>query len=380
MSVTIEKVETKKQLVEFIKVPWMVYRDDPNWVPWLYFERLEFFDKKRNPFFEYAEADYFLARRDGKPVGTVAAILNHNHNEFHDENVAHFGVFELLNDPEAAALLLETACNWAKERGAEKILGPMSLSTKDEIGMLIEGFDKPPVVIIPYNLPYYMGFMEPNGFSKAMDLYSWDIDLEARAKPGGMPEKVVRIVERLRKKMKISLRTINMKDWDAEVERMIDIYHDAWEKNWGFVPWTDAEGLHFAKSHKSIVDPDIIFIIEKEGEPVGFALCIPDVNIPLVDIRPGPSIIGSYFGGVRMLLNKKKAYRMRVPFLGISQKIRHAGLGALLYYELIMRGAAAGYTRIDGSWVLETNDPMNNALALFGGEIHKKHRIYEKEL
>ena len=160
MSLVIERVETKKQLHEFIKVPWTVHERDPYWVPWLFFERLEFFDKRKNPFFEHAEGDYFIARRNGRAVGTIAAILNHRHNEFHDENIAHFGVFELLDDQEAASALLETACNWARDQGTERILGPLSLSTYDECGLLVEGFDCPPVVLMPYNPPYYIDLLE----------------------------------------------------------------------------------------------------------------------------------------------------------------------------------------------------------------------------
>lgn len=380
MSLTIERVETKKQLREFIKVPWMVYKDDPNWVPWLYFERLEFFDKSKNYFFTHAEADYFIARRDGQAVGTIAAILNHRHNEFHGENVAHFGVFELLNDTEAAAALLQAACAWAKERGVDKIIGPMNLSTNDECGMLLEGYDSPPVILITYNPPYYHDFMAANGFTKAMDLLSWDVPLEPLVKGKAMPEKVVRVVNALRDKVNLTLRPLNMSDLDGEIERLKTVYNSAWEKNWGFVPLTEDELEHLVKGLKPIIDPDIILVAEKDGEPVGFCLSAPDVNVPLHSIRPGPSLISSYIGALRMIRNRHKTPRFRVIALGVLEMYRSSGIGALFYLEVVQRGFAKGYATIDGSWVLETNDPMNKAIAMMGGKVHKKHRVYEKSL
>jgi len=380
MSLTIERVETKKQLREFIKVPWMVYKNHPNWVPWLYFERLQFFDKNKNLFFAHAEADYFIARRDGQAIGTIAAILNHRHNEFQEENVAHFGVFELLNDAEAAAALLQAACDWAKERGVDKIIGPMNLSTNDECGMLLEGYDAPPVVLIPYNPPYYHDFMAVNGFVKAMDLLSWDVPLEPLIKGNAMPQKVVRVVNALRDKANLKLRPLNMKDLDGEIERLKTVYNSAWEKNWGFVPLTDDELDHLVNSLKPVIDPEIILIAEKDGEPIGFCLSAPDINVPLGKIRPGPSLISSYIGGARMVLNRKNTHRFRVMALGVLEEYRSGGIGALFYLEVVKRGFDQGYTNIDGSWVLETNEAMNKAIIMMGGKVHKKHRIYEKTL
>ncbi len=380
MSLTIERVENKKQLREFITVPWLVYKDDPNWVPWLYFERLAFFDKNKNHFFAHAEADYFIARRDGKAIGTIAAILNHRHNEFQGENVAHFGVFELINDAAAAAALLQTACEWAKARGVDKIIGPMNLSTNDECGMLLEGYDSPPVILIPYNPPYYHEFMAANGFVKAMDLYSWDVPLEPLVKGNAMPERVYRVVNALREKTNLTLRPLNMKDLDNEIIRLKKVYNSAWEKNWGFVPLTDDELDHLINSLVPIIDPEIVLIAEKDGEPVGFTLSAPDVNEPLRKIRPGPSLISSYIGGARMLLNKRKTKRFRVVALGVLEEYRSSGIGALFYLEVVNRGFAKGYTHADGSWVLEINDAMNKGVTMLGGILYKKHRLYEKTL
>lgn len=380
MSLEIERVETKKQLKQFIRVPWDVYKDNPYWVPWLFYERLNFFDKKKNPFFEHAEADYFIARRDGKAVGTIAAVLNHRHNEVHEESISHFGVFELLNDPEAATLLLDTACDWAREQGTDRILGPANLSSTMEWGMLFEGYDSPPVVLMPYNPPYYNELVEANGFVKAMDLYAWNNRIVDRAKPGGTPDKVIRVVGKVKDRYKLSIRPMNMKDFDNEVEILKKVYNSAWEKNWGFVPLTDAEFDALVTELKPILDPRIVFVVEADGEPVGFSLSFPDVNQILHKLRPGPTVIGSYIAAARMVLNKKKTNRLRVFALGVLEEYRARGIDALMYYETIMEAVPLGYELAEGSWVLETNDAANRVTEMVGSDLYKRYRIYEKTL
>lgn len=382
MGLEIKRVGNNKELKEFIRVPWAVYEDDPTWVPFLYFERLEFFDKNKNPFFEHAEADYFIARRDGRPVGTIAAILNHRHNEFHDENVAHFGVFEVMNDPEAAAALLQTACNWAEERETDRILGPFNLSTNDECGLLIEGFDDPPMILMTYNPPYYIDFLEAAGFQKAMDLYAWLKDAEALAGEGGVPEKLVRVINKVKDRYGLSVRPLDKGVWDREVEGVKSIYNDAWTKNWGFVPMTDGEITNMAEGLKPIVDEDVAFMVEKDGEPIGFSLTLPDISQLLHEIRPGPSLISSYAAIARVLFhlrfNKERITRARVLAFGVKEDFRARGVDGLMLYETAKRSAPNGYKWLEASWILETNDKMNQTIELFGAHIYKKYRIYEK--
>ena len=380
MSLEIERVETKKQLKQFIRVPWEVYEDDPYWVPWLFFERLNFFDKKKNPFFEHAEADYFIAKRDGKPVGSIAAVLNHRHNEVHEENIAHFGVFELLNDPEAGALLLETACNWARDQGTDRILGPANLSSTMEWGMLFDGYDSPPVVLMPYNPPYYNDFVEASGFVKAMDLYAWNNRIANLVKPEGFPMKVVRVVGKVKDRYKLNIRSLNMKDFDNEVEIVKQVYNSAWEKNWGFVPLTDAEFDYLVGELKPLIDPRIVFVVEADGVPVGFSLSFPDVNQVLLKLRPGPTVIGSYIAGARMLMNKTKTNRLRVFALGVLEEYRGRGVDALMYYETAKQGVPLGYELAEGSWVLETNEAANRVSEMVGSDLYKRYRVYEKTL
>ena len=378
MTLEIERVTSEGQLRDFIRVPWTVYEKDPNWVPWLFFERLEFFNKKKNPFFEHAEADYFIARRDGRAIGTVAAILNHRHNEFQQENVAHFGVFEVIEDGEAGRALLETAVDWARRRGAERLLGPMNLSTNDECGMLIEGFGEPPVVLMTYNPPYYPEMMEAAGFQKAMDLLAWLGITEEIV--NDMPEKVKRIVGKVRDRYELQVRPIRMDDWDAEIERIKKIYNSAWERNWGFVPMTDAEIEHMADGLKMILDPALIFMVEHHGEAVGFSLTLPDVNQPLRRIRPGPSTLRSYLAAARLYFSRYKTDMARVMALGVVERYRGRGVDALMYYETAKAALERGYDRLEASWILETNEMMNRPIELLGGKVYKKYRVYEKGL
>ena len=378
MALQIEQVQSKAQLRQFAAVPWRVYERDPNWIPWLYFERLDFFNKNKNPFFEHAEADYFIARRNGEAVGMIAAILNHRHNEFQQENVAHFGVFEVLNDREAALALLDTACDWARNRGVERILGPMSLSTNDECGTLIEGFDRPPVVLMSYNPPYYRDYLEEAGFEKAMDLLAWLTNLHDLIE--NLPAKVQRVVGRVKQRYGLHIRPIDMKNWDAEVQNIKKIYNSAWERNWGFVPMTDREIEHMAASMKMILDPALMFMVEHEGDAVGFSLTLPDVNQPLGRIRPGPSLLSSYLGAGRLFLQRYNTDFIRVVALGVVENFRARGVDALLYHETAKAALERGYKWAEASWILETNDSMNRPIELLGAEVYKKYRIYEKHL
>jgi GNAT superfamily N-acetyltransferase len=380
VSLRIERVTTDKQLQDFIKLPWRVYGNDPLWAPPLYTERLSFFDKRKNPFFEHAEADYFLARRDGRVVGSIAAILNHRHNEYCRENVAHFGFFETLPDPQAAALLLEVAGNWARNHGLNWILGPMNFSTNEECGLLIDGFDTPPVVMLTYNPPYYRDYLEAGGFRKAMDLLAWERNIVELLAPDGLPPKLRRVIAKVRHRHALTIRPLQMNNWAAEIERVKYIYNQAWQKNWGFVPMTDREIERLANSLKPILDPNLVFLVEKEGQPVGFSLALPDVNELLVTMRPRPSHVSSLLAGARLITNRKRVRRARVVALGVVEAYRGNGVDALLYYASVYAAAERGYEWGEGSWILETNDAMNRPIQLLGSRLSKRFRIFSKEL
>ena len=380
-SLSIRKVESSADWKAFMRFPWQVYENDPNWVPFLFFERKEFFDRDKHPFFETADVEFFMAWRGAKPVGTIAAIVNHRHNDFQGEKAAHFGIFEMLPDEKAAAALLETACEWGAQKGMSKILGPANYSSNYEYGLLVDGFDSPPVVMMTYNPAYYVDYVEAAGFSTAMDLWAWHSPFDVYGKGAkNLPEKLVRVVGKIQKRHNITIREINMKDWDNEVQRFKEIYNSAWSKNWGFVPFTDDEMAHLADGLKMIIDPRVTFFAEVDGKPIGGSVPLPNVNELLVRSRPGPSVLSSYLAAGRMMLGRRKVKLLRIFAMGVVEEYRGRGVDALFYYETIKRGIEHGYTEGEASWILANNDMMNRAIEMMGAQVYKTYRIYEKAL
>ncbi|MEN8097842.1 MAG: N-acetyltransferase, partial [Chloroflexota bacterium] len=302
---SVRLVETASELKEFLKFPWRVYGDDPNWVPPLYMDRKEMFDRDKHPFFKFAEVDLFMAWRGNEPVGTIAAILNHRHNEFHEESVAHFGFFEAL-DSEVATTLLNRVCDWAREKKKDKVLGPASFSSNYVYGMLVDGFDGPPAVEMSYNPPTYPQFVEDAGFAQAMDLWAWYFPLYELygSNAEHLPEKLTRVVGKIKKRYDIKIREINLSDWDNEVALFQEIYNSAWSKNWGFVPLTDPEMHAIAESLRMIVDPRVTFFAEIDGVPIGASVPLPNINEVLHRVRPGPSTFSTILAYVPLFLQR----------------------------------------------------------------------------
>jgi len=357
---------------EFIRLPWKIYRNDPYWVPPLLLDMKKLLDRKKHPFFCHSEAELFLARSGGEPVGRIAAILNNNHNRYHGERTGFFGFFESVNQKEVAAALLDQAAQWAKSQGMVQLRGPMNYSTNETVGLLVEGFDSSPCLMMPHNPRYYAEMIEKSGFDKAMDLYAWWLLTDK-----GLNEKIVRVGERVLKDQGIRVRMIDMKRFRDDVELIKKIYNDAWSTNWGFVPMTDAEFEHMAGDLKTIVDPRVVLIAEKDGEPVAFSLALPDFNQALKKIN-GRLVP---FGLPKLIYYGRHIQQVRVLALGIIKKLQNwNGLGAALYYESFRRGVAAGYQSCEFSWTLETNDLINRSMQLFGAKIYKRYRVYERPL
>lgn len=372
--VEIVPVNTPRDQREFMLLPWKIYPAlrDQQWVPPLIMDLKKIFDKTHHPFFQHSEADFFLARRNGETVGRVAAILNNNHNKFHNERCAFFGFFESINEPAVATALLETAADWARAKGVTTLRGPANYSSNDTWGLLVEGFDSPPAILMTYNPPYYVDLIEKAGFGKAMDLYAWWM-----TDAHGINEKILRIGESVLREEHIRLRTMNMKDFWGEVERVKKIYNDAWSNNWGFVPMTDAEFEFLAKDLKPVVDPRLVLLVEKEDEPVGFSLSIPDYNVALKKIN-GRLLP---FGLLKVLYHKRSIRHVRVITLGVVRKLQaNSGLGAALYMETFRHGVAAGFHAGEFSWTLENNVAINRGMKLLGAEVYKRYRIYERGL
>lgn len=372
--VEVIEVESPKLQERFIKLPWKLYRDDPNWVAPLLSERKEFFDKDKNPFFRTAKTKLFLARQDGEFVGRIATCINFNHNEYHGENIGFFGFFDTIDDYEVARALLKVAMITLKSDGVIAMRGPANFSTNHEIGFLVDGFDSPPVIMMSYNPPYLPKFAEKFGLKKVMDLYAY---LLTDQQP--LNERHVNLVDKLKSKFDITVRPLNMARFWEEVSLINKIYNDAWQDNWGFVPMKDDEFNHLAKNLKEIVDPDLVMIGEVGGEPAAFSLALPDMNKVLIDIN------GRLFptGLIKLLWNakvKKKIDGLRLITMGVVPKFQKRGIDSILYVETYRRGVQKGYKWAELSWILETNDLMNRAAEAMGARVYKKYRMVEMPL
>ncbi|MFL7791927.1 MAG: GNAT family N-acetyltransferase [Anaerolineae bacterium] len=378
----IQPIHTPEERLEFIHFQWEVYRDDPNWVPPFISERVELLDKDRHPFHEHADMQLFVARRDGKLVGTIAGIINHRHNEVHQEQVGFFGFFEVLQDREAAEALLETACDWVREKGMTAIRGPENPSQNEEVGLLIDGWNGPPVIMMTYNPRYYVDFIEGAGFYKAMDLVAYMVDIYKYGPRGEhMPPKLVRVAKKIQERGGFTVRHVDMSNFDAEVQRIKKIYNAAWQKNWGFVSMTDAEIDHLAAALKQMVDPKLIWIAEQEGETIGMLLNLPDLNQPLLKAHPHPGT-PEWWSMAKFAWHwkvRRDATTLRGLVGGILEERRGLGIMAVLMVEAA-KAALPKYRQCELSWILETNTPTRQLCELLGGYVYRTYRIYEKML
>ena len=372
MSVKITIVTGKTDQNQFIRLPWSIYRDDPNWVPPLIIDQKEMFDKRRFPFFGHSEADFFLAWRDGRPVGRIAAIRNNNHLKIYRDDVGFFGFFECINDPDVANALFNAAANWLHERGLKWMRGPESYSQNEEAGLLVDGFGSPPVLMMTYNPAYYSGLLETAGFNKIMDLYAYAISHADRV-PALLAEKVTLI----KKRAGFTVRPLNMRQIDREVEAIKTIYNAAWSENWGAVPLTDREMDHLVKNLVQIVIPDMALVAEIDAKPVGISITVPDINEALIKIN-GRLLP---FGLLKLLWYRRRITGVRTLIMGVLKEYRKIGIDSVMYYETFKNGLAHGFTHGEMSWILENNHLMRYALEnLEGCQIYKTYRLYQKAI
>lgn len=370
----VRRVRTSRDKRQFLELPYRLYRGDAHWVPPLRMAQKDILNTARHPFYKTSDVEMFLAERDGRIVGRIMAILNRAYNEFHTERSGFFGFFEVENDPEASAALLDAARDWLRGHGAEVMQGPVNPSTNYECGLLVEGFDLDPMVMMTYNPAYYAELLEGYGMKKAMDLYAYDIGADYF----NHSNKLQRVADRLRKKTNISVRTVNMKDFRNEVGIIREVYNDAWSHNWGFVPMSEEEFDHLAKDLKQIVDPRVVLIAEQVingGKPraVGFLLAVPDLNRALKKINGRLLPLGL----LKLLWHSRGISTIRVITMGGIVEFQNLGLGSVLLDEIYRRGPAAGFPTGEMSWVLENNVMMNRAAEMIGGRRTKTYRIYE---
>lgn len=372
----VEPVVDKKGLMEFIKFPFKLYRGNPNWVPPLIEERRDFLDPKKNPFFDHSRCQLYVAHRDGELVGTVAAVVNDNHNAFQEEKMGSFGFFEAANDQAVADALLGAVEDWVRAQGMTIIRGPLNFSTNDEIGTLVEGFDEPPLVMMTYNPRYYPALIEGHGYSKAMDMYAYIVDLAERMQ--NAPSKVFHVAEKAAQKEGIRVRKLDMRHFDREVGLLKQVYNSAWERNWGFVPMTDAEIDHLASGLKPLLDPNLLLIAETaDGTPVGISMALPDLHQALRWSGGGHMWP---FGLLKFLWYRRRITQCRLLIMGMVEEYRGRGADAIFYVETARQALAHGYKRVECSWILESNTMMNRILERLGASRYKTYRIYEKLL
>ncbi|MEW5799644.1 MAG: hypothetical protein AB1728_11630 [Bacteroidota bacterium] len=366
---TVRPVLTKEDEKKFIDFLYSHYKGDMNFAPPLRMDREKLIDKKKNPFYKHAEMELFLAERNGSVIGRIGGIVNYNHNKEHSDKVGFFGFFECVNEQEVANALFDEAKKFVRSKGMNALRGPANPSVNDEYGLLIEGFDSPPTILMTYNPPYYATLIENYGFKKEKDLYAWILSQDTV-----YSEKFVRANEIVKQRSGVTIRTINMKDFANEVALIKQVYNSAWEKNWGAVPMTDAEFDFLAADLKQIVEPELVLIAEVKGKVIGFGLSLPDINKALVYNRNGGLI-----GGLWHLFTKKKKINLcRIIVLGVIEEYRRSGAAGLLFYETAVRAKRLGYQYGEASWVLEDNVMMNRAAEAMSGKVYKKYRIYQQ--
>lgn len=370
--VEVRPVESKSDLMKFIKMPWKIYKDDPYWVPPLIMDRKKLLNKKVNPFFQHGDAEYFLAYKNGEIVGRIAAIRNDLHNKYHNDKVGFFGFFESINDQTVANALFDTAKNWLKKNGFDSMRGPANPSSNDEYGMLIEGFDDSPRILMTYNPQYYISLCENYGLKKAKDLYAYKLTSDRVFSS----DKVRRVAELAAKRTGIKISSINLKDFKNELKKVKYIYNKAWAPNYGFVPMTDEEIDHTAKDLRPLVEPSLVLFGEINNNLVGFALTLPDYNQIFKEMngRLFP------FNFIKLWTKKKNITWSRIITLGIIPEYQRKGLDAVFYWEIVNRADKIGINLGEASWILEDNEMMNRGAEALNAEIYKKYRIWEIDI
>jgi GNAT superfamily N-acetyltransferase len=371
--INIIPVSSKKELAAFIDFPHDLYKNDPNYVPELFIAQRDLLT--RHPFHKHNKLQAFLAYKAGQVVGRIAAILNNAHNEFNHRSDGFFGFFDAENNPETAKALFDTITQWLKDRGVtQKVIGPVNFSTNEACGLLIQGFDSPPTLMMTYNSPYYIDLVEQQGYQKQVDLIAWRwIGQNYNDRSTKL---LNALLERLKRK-NIIIRNVNLKDFKNETEKLRSVYNSAWDQNTGFVPLNDEEFDYLAKDLKLILDPELALVAEHEGKIVAFGLALPDYNQIFKNIKRGRLLPAGIF---KLLLGKKKINRMRVYALGVIEGYRKLGIEACLYAMIINVYLKKGWASAEAGWTLDNNTMMNSAIEAIDGEPYKRYRLYEKDI
>jgi len=372
-NIEVSEVTSRRERDAFIKFQWQIYANDPAWVPPLIIERKAFLDRKHHPFYRHGDAALFLARKDGKIVGRIMASDDPNYNSLHGTNVGCFGLFESIDGQDVAAALLEAAASWLRSKGRTEMMGPIDYSTNYVCGLLIDGFRFPPMILTAHNPPYYRDLIESCGFAKAKDWYAWWF-----ADPSKAAAHLRRLAERRFSRCPAAIRPANLKNIRDESRRLRQIYNQAWAKNWGFVPFTEAETEFMTKELKPLILPGFACIAESEDEPVGFALGLPDINVVLRDLNGRLTRFGLPVGLLKLLFYKNRIQKGRLIALGVIEKYRRAGIAEMLVLRVIEETMIKRGITGELSMTLEDNFMINRFVEAIGAERYKTYRIYSK--
>jgi GNAT superfamily N-acetyltransferase len=372
VTVEIITVKTRRQIGEFIDLPFRLHKGTP-WVTPLKLERHQFLTRKLNAYFSHGEADYFLARRDGRVVGRITAQIDFAYNQFHEARTGMFGFLEYEDDPDILAALLRAAEGWLRARGCDQILGPMDFSLNDESGILIEGFDLEPQVRQSWHPQRYQQQIEEYGLGKAMDLLSWKLSIDDRASMRPIIEK---LAKRCKEKYGVTVRKMTRRSLRKDLDKFAEVYNSAWSENWGFVPYSKKDLDAYALDLQLVYSPEWFMVAEKDGETIAMAITLMDAN--QLQKRMGGKLFPH--GWWDFLMRNRTTDRLRVGFLGVKPEWQHTGVAALLYVEHFEAAARSPLKHGEAGFILETNKAMNAGLEAMNGRVVKKYRVYEREL
>ena len=373
--IKISEVSTRRDRDAFIKFQWRIYANDPVWVPPLIIERKTFLDRKRHPFYRHGDAALFLARQNGEIVGRIMASDDPNYNSLHQSNVGCFGLFECIDDRNVAAALFGAAVNWLRKKGRTEMMGPIDYSTNYVCGLLIDGFQFAPTILTAHNPPYYRELIEGCGFTKAKDWYAWWF-----ADPAKAVTHLRRFAERVRRRWPVTIRSANLKNIREETRRLRQIYNQAWEKNWGFVPFTEAEFEFMTREMKPLLVPGFAWIAEMGNEPIGFTLCLPDINVALRHLNGRLTRFGFPIGLIKLLFYKRRIRKGRLIALGVIEKYRRAGVAEMLVLRVMEETMIKRGITGELSMTLEDNFMINRFLEAIGATKYKTYRIFKRIL
>jgi GNAT superfamily N-acetyltransferase len=369
-SVTFISTDSEKK--DFILFPYSHYENDQFWVAPLLMEQKKLLNPKKNPFYNNAEIALFNAEHEGKPAGRIAAIIDHRYNDFHETKTGFFGFFECIDRQSTADLMFRVAEDWLRDKGMTDVLGPANPSMMDEVGILVEGFDKYPSILMPYHKPYYDKLLKGAGYDKSMDLLTYLVTQDSVDR-----DRANRAMEIVKKRLPgISIRKLNLKKIKDEVKIIRDIFNSAWKNNWGFIPLSAEEFDALAKDLKTIVDPNFAHIAEIDGEPVGFSVALPDYNQIFRNMN-GKLMP---FGWLKILMNKNKIDKVRTALMGVVPEYQGRGIDVLLHREAIQNGLENNVYSSEVGWILENNVQMVRVAEKIGGTLDKRYRMYKKEL